>query len=279
MIFLLTVNYYSSHLIQKLIDSLPDRFLTTGKLIIVNNSQEDLSLNPLESNCVSIIHSPKNLGFGSACNVGIRSIFEIDRNAIIWLINPDAHLPPLQFQDIVDFFDIHSNLSILGTIIYTHEGKVWFAGGKFIAQKGAILQTNLFHESDRPYLSCDWVSGCSLLLNLRNFAEPPAFDERYFLYYEDFDFCQRYRNQGHSVAITARFSVIHKPSSITNRNQFQKIKHSTFSYFLTLQKYSPLWIQIVLFGKLLLYAIILLPFKPSIAIGKLMGIVHYLKLK
>ena len=279
MIFLLTVNYYSSHLIQKLIDSLPDRFLTTGKLIIVNNSQEDLSLNPLESNCVSIIHSPKNLGFGSACNVGIRSIFEIDRNAIIWLINPDAHLPPLQFQDIVDFFDIHSNLSILGTIIYTHEGKVWFAGGKFIAQKGAILQTNLFHESDRPYLSCDWVSGCSLLLNLRNFAEPPSFDERYFLYYEDFDFCQRYRNQGHSVAITARFSVIHKPSSITNRNQFQKIKHSTFSYFLTLQKYSPLWIQIVLFGKLLLYALILLPFKPSIAIGKLMGIVHYLKLK
>lgn len=136
-------------------------------------------------------------------------------------------------------------------------------------------------QSNQDYISCDWVSGCSLLLNLKNFAEPPTFDEQYFLYYEDLDFCQRHRVQGHLVAMTSKFSVIHAPSSITNQNQFNKIKHSTFSYFLTLHKYSPKLIQTFCFIKLFIYAIILLPLKPDVAIGKLVGItnyLHYLKL-
>jgi len=276
MIFLLTVNYRSSHLIQKLIHSLPDRTEVSYKLVIVNNSNEDFALKTLQQyDFISIIHSPKNVGFGSACNIGICKIFEVERQAIIWIINPDAYLPPMHFKEVTEFLDFHSGLSILGTIVYDLNGKTWFSGGKFIPSRGSILQMNE-SQSDRPYVFCDWVSGCSLLLNLRNFAEPPHFDERYFLYYEDLDFCQRYRIQGHSVAITSKFSIIHAPSSITNQNQFKKIKHSTFSYFLTLQKYSPLFIQTIFFVKSLTYAIILLPFKPGTAIGKLVGIFNYL---
>jgi len=81
MIFLLTVNY----------NSLPDRTKVDYKLLIVNNSQEDVALNALQNEFISIIHSQKNVGFGSACNVGIRSIFEIKRDAIIWIVNPDAY--------------------------------------------------------------------------------------------------------------------------------------------------------------------------------------------
>ena len=42
------------------------------------------------------------------------------------------------------------------------------------------------------------------------------------------------QKQGYQVPITSKFRVIHSPSSITNENKFNKIKHSTFSYFLTL---------------------------------------------
>lgn len=276
MIFLLTVNYNSSHLIQKLIKSLPDPTETPFKLVIINNSSEDVYLNTLENDFVSIIHSPKNLGFGSACNVGIQSIFGSYRKAIIWLINPDTYIASVNFKEIIHFFDIYPSISILGTIIYNIEGKIWFAGGEFIPARGAILETDLMSKNNQDYVLCDWVSGCSLILNLRNFSIPPLFDQKYFLYYEDLDFCQRYRIQGHLVAITSRFSLIHAPSSITNKNQFEKIKHSTFSYFLTLQRYSPVFIQIIFFLKLFIYAMILLPLKPDIAIGKLVGITNYL---
>ena len=275
MIFLLTINYNSSYLIQKLIASLPDHSQVSHKLIIVNNSKEDVGLNSLENESVSIIHSPKNLGFGSACNLGIRSVFEIERNAIIWIINPDAYLPPVHFKDIVEFFNTHSDLSILGTIVYTLQGKIWFAGGRFFPDQGSIVQTDLLSQSDRDYVSCDWVSGCSLLLNLKNFRSCPYFDHNYFLYYEDLDFCKRYTQQGHQVGITKRFGVIHQPSSITNRNIFNKIKHSTYSYLLTLHKYSPRTIQTIRLIKLWLYAIILILFKPQVSLGKITGIIYY----
>jgi GT2 family glycosyltransferase len=277
MIFLLTVNYKSSHLIQKLIHSLPDRNEVSYKFLIINNSQDDIDLIHLENDFISIINSQENIGFGSACNLGIRSIFNLDNQAIIWLINPDAYLSPLQLKDVVEFFEIYPNISILGTVIYTLEGQIWFSGGRFIPDQGAILQVDPIHERDQDYIPCDWVSGCSLILNLKNFSEPPSFDPAYFLYYEDLDFCQRYRTQGYTVAITSKFSVIHSPSSITNQNKFHKIKHSTFSYFLTLQKYSPIWIQLMFFIKLFIYALILLPFKTSVSIGKLVGIKNYIR--
>ena len=275
MIFLLTVNYRSSYLIQKLINSLPDRSLTPYQLMIVNNSSEDTSLDTLKKyDFISIIHSPKNLGFGSACNIGIRRIFKIEPQAIIWIINPDAYLPQINFKEVTEFFNTHSELSIVGTIVYDLQGKIWFSGGKFIADRGSILHMSI-RQNDQDYVFCDWVSGCSLLINLKKFSEPPLFDTQYFLYYEDLDFCQRYRSQGYSIAITSKFNVVHAPSSITNQNQFNKIRHSTFSYLLTLKKYSPLFVQILGLIKLFIYAIILLPFKTDVAIGKLMGITNY----
>ncbi len=276
MIFLLTVNYKSSHLIQKLIHSLPDRHEVSYKFIIINNSPEDIELVKLESEFISIVNLQENLGFGSACNLGIKSIFELDKKAIIWLINPDACLCPLKLQDFISFFNSNPHVSILGTIIYTLEGTVWFSGGRFLPDQGTFSQVDLIDQKDQEYIPCDWVSGCSLILNLNNFSEPPSFDSTYFLYYEDLDFCQRYQKQGYQVAITSKFSVIHSPSSITNENKFNKIKHSTFSYFLTLHKYSPMWVQVILFLRLFIYALILLPFQTQIAVGKLVGIKNYI---
>jgi GT2 family glycosyltransferase len=277
MIFLLTVNYKSSHLIQKLIHSLPDHHEVSYKFLIINNSIEDVNLKKLENDFISIINCQENIGFGAACNLGIRSIFELNNQAIIWLINPDAYLSPLELEDIINFFNIYPSISILGTIIYTLEGTVWFSGGRFIPSHGTVSQLGIMNQKDQDYIPCDWVSGCSLILNLNNFSEPPSFDPAYFLYYEDLDFCQRYRMQGHQVAITRKFSVIHSPSSITNKNKFNKIKHSTFSYFLTLRKYSPRWIQFIFFLKLFIYALVLLPFHTKVAVGKLVGIRDYIR--
>ena len=226
---------------------------------------------------MQIIHAEGNIGFGNACNLGIEYIFNEDQQAIIWIINPDAYLPKNSLAEVNIFFDSHSDLSIVGTIIYTPEGEVWFAGGRFLPKIGAIIQEDLLTYTDKPYVICDWVSGCSLMINLRNFSEVPLFDPVYFLYYEDFDFCQRYANQGYLIAVTNQVSVIHQPSSITNRNVFLKIKYSTYSYLITLEKYTNLAIQIIRLTRLILYAIILIAIKPQVSLGKIQGVLMYLR--
>jgi GT2 family glycosyltransferase len=275
MIYFLTVNYYSSHLIANLINSLPSIQHIQYKLVIVNNSPEDLDLKHFENDFIYIIESKENIGFGSACNLGINYIFENTPQALIWLINPDALLVSQDLTRLKDLFSNHSEISILGTMIYTPDQKIWFAGGQFIPQTGRILDVNLLKNNDRDYVACDWVSGCSLILNLKNFREPPYFDPAYFLYYEDLDFCLRYAHQGHLVAITQNLNVIHHPSLITNKNMFIKIKHSTYSYLMTLEKYTSQLIRMILFVKLSLYAIILLLINRKVAYGKIAGIAVY----
>ncbi len=277
MIYFLTVNYYSTNLLTKLINSFPTDQNIAYNVLIINNSPEDSDINQIQGQSVQIIHAEGNIGFGNACNLGIEYIFNEDQQAIIWIINPDAYLSKNCLAEVNTFFDSYSELSILGTIIYTPQGEVWFAGGRFLPSMGAIIDENLLTDTDQPYVICDWVSGCSLMINLRNFSEPPLFDPVYFLYYEDFDFCQRYANQGNLIAVTNNFSVIHQPSSITNRNIFLKIKYSTYSYLITLEKYTNLSIQIIRLTRLILYALVLIVIKPQVSLGKMQGVLMYLR--
>ncbi|MBD2445889.1 glycosyltransferase family 2 protein [Nostoc sp. FACHB-152] len=277
MIYFLTVNYYSTKLVVKLINSLPSSTEINYKIIIINNSPEDTEINNFKNQSVQIINAETNIGFGKACNLGIKYIYHQDKQAIVWIINPDAYLAEPCLATAQIFVDSHPELSIIGSIIYTPTGEVWFGGGNFIPATGAIISQDLLTNTDKDYITCDWISGCSLIINLRNFSEIPLFDPAYFLYYEDFDFCRRYAQQGHLIAVTKQFSVIHQPSSITNKNIFLKIKHSTYSYLLTLERYTNKEIQIVRLTRLISYSLVLFLVKPQVALGKISGVLMYLR--
>ncbi len=275
MIYFLTVNYYSTELIAKLIGSLVVGENIEHKTLIINNSPEDDSIKQLESESVQILDPGYNMGFGCACNYGMKWIYNRDSQAVVWIINPDAYLSDNSLEKVNQFFQLYPEISILGTIIHTPEDEIWFAGGRFIAKTGTIKTQDLLTNTNAPYIFCDWVSGCSLIVNLRNFYDCPQFDDAYFLYYEDFDFCRRYANQGYLIAITKEFGVLHQPSSITNRYVSQKMKHSTYSYLLTLKRYTNDFILIARLTRLFIYALILIFVRPKIAFGKFYGLLMY----
>lgn len=272
MIYFLTINYYSTDLVSQLINSIQPGI---SKIVIVNNSPDDDSIYLLKSESVVILEPESNLGFGQGCNFGLNWIYNRDKQAIVWIINPDAYLLPGSLEKINLFFDSYPELSILGTTIYTKTG-IWFAGGKFIPATGTILTVDIL-TSDTGYMPCDWVSGCSLLINLGNFSECPQFDPAYFLYYEDFDFCRRYAKLGHLIAVTKHLGVMHQPSAITNRNMFKKMQYSTLSYLLTLEKYTNGLVLVARLTRLITYALLLIVVKPLVGFGKLYGVLLYLR--
>ncbi|MFN6462625.1 MAG: glycosyltransferase [Nostoc sp. DedVER02] len=277
MIYFLTVNYYSANLISKLISSIDKTSNIDYKVIIINNSLDDRNIDNLKTESVLIFNAETNLGFGCACNLGLKWIYIQDPQAYIWIINPDAYLVDNTLDKVQPFFKLYPEISILGTLIYTPTGEVWFAGGRFIPKNGAIITEKKLTNTniDANYVNCDWISGCSLIVNLKNFSECPHFDSAYFLYYEDVDFCLRYASQGHIVAIN-NFSVLHEPSSITNRNIFQKIRYSTYSYLLTIDKYTNKFIFSIRLSLQILKAILGIILKPQAALGKICGIWDYL---
>lgn len=276
MLYLLTVNYHSADLIQRLLRSLDTSADSNWQCLIINNAPDDPTIHTLTSDSVQILETGSNLGFGVGCNVGLQWIYAQDRTAIAWLINPDTVVLPDSLSNAVQFCQSHPDLSIVGTVIREPDGKVWFAGGEFDPNNGKIVATETLPAATTDYLPTAWVTGCSLLLNLAKFSTCPQFDPAYFLYYEDFDFCRRYANQGHAVVITPHVHIIHHPSSITSRNPGLKWQHSTYGYLLALTRHTQPQVVLYRLGRILAHALRKSLVEPQKAIAIIKGVLNYL---
>ncbi len=249
MIYFLTVNYYSTELIKNLIASIQTGISSPYELLIVNNSPEETVVHQLTDQHIRVIEAGDNLGFGQGCNLGIRYVWERDRKALVWLINPDATLEEGADRIVQACLQKHPNVALLGTRIRNTSGEIWFAAGEFNPWTGYI------NHSDRPIKNpgqgasegfdeassiCKtaWISGCSLILNLSKFAVCPAFDPSYFLYFEDTDLCRTVIRQGHEIAITCQPLVTHQVSAIIGKNTAFMYRHYTFGRLLFLWRYA-----------------------------------------
>ncbi|HLO52144.1 MAG TPA: glycosyltransferase family 2 protein [Kamptonema sp.] len=264
-------------MVEKLIASILLEREVDYQLIVVNNSPDDSSIHGFKSDSIIILEAGENLGFGKACNLGLNWIYSQNPQALIWLINPDAYLLENSIKQALLLFKNHPELSILGTTVYEPTGKVWFGGGEFIPENGTIIAQDFLSEEleAESYVKINWVTGCSLIINLKKFTICPLFDEDYFLYYEDFDFCRRYAKQGHIIGLTKQICVIHQPSSITGTIPDEKIKHSTYSYLLTLEKHTSKLVLLYRLMRITVSAMISLPTNTKISINELKGVLMY----
>jgi N-acetylglucosaminyl-diphospho-decaprenol L-rhamnosyltransferase len=285
MLYFLVVNYNSSELIQRLVASLGVYAPGEYKIIIINNSPDDREVFKLKSEAIKIIVAQDNLGFGKACNLGLNWIYRQNNRAIVWLINPDAYFNSASIDSdtarspatqAIAFFTQHPQISILGTIVYNRAGEITAAGGTFTPGTAALATIDsLPQDLKSDYFSTDWVSGCSLLLNLANFAQCPSFDPRYFLYYEDLDFCLRYGQQGYKIAVTPLLKIFHDTSAISDRNLLIKYQHITKSYLIHIEKHGSLATFVLTNLRMCLNTMRLLILKPEQGLGKLIGIYNY----
>ena len=283
MIYFITVNYYSTELIRELIQSIELNIQSNYKIIIVNNSCLDLSISQLKDySNVTILNAGENLGFGKGCNLGINHIYDINSNALIWLINPDTTIHKNAKEYIFKCFEQDSSIAILGTNIQDANERIWFSSGDFNKWTGNIKHNSYYLSDEKIIVSTTrsrWVCGCSLIINLARFDHCPSFDPNYFLYCEDTDLCERYYQRCYHIAITNHILVTHQVSSIIGKDKRNMYLHYTFSRLLFLQRHSTvvglLIYLIYTFGKIIL----LLPISASIALGKLQGLKKFFKNK
>ena len=275
-IYLLTVNYYSTALISRLLASLPKLGDIAYEIVIINNSTDDQEIAQIQGDNIHLLQARDNLGFGKACNLGLNWIYSRNPTSLVWLVNPDAYLLEDSLSQAGQFFEKYPEVAIAGTEIYEPDGKIWFGWGKFIESSGTIIVVEESAEYNcQPYLVADWVTGCSLLINLPHFPECPQFDTDYFLYYEDFDFSRRYAKQGYLVVVTNQVKIIHEPSSITLRYGYLRLTHNIYSYLLSLEKHSTSFLLWTRFLRMIVMALAIFPLKPKFALAKLKGITLY----
>jgi N-acetylglucosaminyl-diphospho-decaprenol L-rhamnosyltransferase len=287
MIHFVTVNYESAGLIVDLLHSIHAEW--SGKfepqpwayqVWIVNNSPQDQAVRSLTAPHVAILEAGQNVGFGAGCNLALAKIYPRDPQGVVWLINPDARLSSGAMTALHQVCHNWPQVSIMGTLVREPNGQLWFAGGKFEPNNGRIVaqinQPTPGELSATTLLPTDWVTGCSLVLQLSNFAQCPSFDPAFFLYYEDFDFCRRYLQQGHAIALAPQVCVIHQPSSIAGRNPTAKLRTSTYSYLLALHKHTTAAVVVYRLGRIVGHAARVAIAQPAQAGAIMQGVADYL---
>ncbi|MEI8103914.1 MAG: glycosyltransferase family 2 protein [Candidatus Moraniibacteriota bacterium] len=242
------VNYHSAHLIRPWINSLRALLADLDKveIIIVNNDNEEIDiLNHLAQEFpIKIIHLPQNIGFGSAVNQGAR----VASGELLFLCNPDTLFLKGDFEQLRQYFRSQHDLGMVGLqLLDTQHQPELFAIGKVITLWQLIKNhLPLFHPY-APTKTCfiERVSGGALCIPRELFLQINGFDERYFLYFEDADLCQKVLVLKKKILFLPTIKIEHRGGvSMPSRKQQKKwYRQSRALYF---HKHRPHYEQICL---------------------------------
>lgn len=224
------------------------------KLIIITVKYHD---NPKSSNpgfkTVIIDNTPpnKNLGFAGGINQGIRMALRENATHVL-LLTPDVTITNEQINELLrasaDIVSPVLKFKRQGKWVYDFGGKInWILGRTTHIENGSGLGQN-----DK---SIDYVSGACMLIKNEIFEKIGLFDEDYFMYFEDVDFCLRAKRAGFTVSVAKNVVVVHQISEHRVTNDRFKISLSLKSNWIFVNKHIPWCFKPTAYSHLFLVAL------------------------
>lgn len=194
-----------------------------AEIIVVDNASSDGSPDMLRDEFpeVVLIVSEKNLGFAGGNNLGIRKA----SGRYVLLLNSDAYVLSGVLASTIAFMERTQDCGILGVKLIGENGEMqpcarmlpnpWL---KFLVISGIAArfpESKLLGGPDYPWWSHDaprevgWVPGAYFLIRKELIDAIGGMDDRYFLYFEETDYCLQAARNGWRVMIFPEASVIH----------------------------------------------------------------------
>lgn len=234
-IFVIVLNFNGGREIVECLNSLKRE---KAEVIVVDNGSFDGSLGIIKKSFskLKIIENNKNLGFAAGNNIGI--LYALKRGAdAIMLLNQDTVVKEsfLEFlyRNPADIVGPVIKFRRKGRWIYDYGGKINWLIGRTSHQEslvGGRLSKKLNFQDP------DYISGCAMLIKRPVFEKVGLLDERFFLYFEDADFCQRAKKAGFKIAVEPKAIIFHKLTEGKEKSLFQ-IYHLMRSNLIFINRY------------------------------------------
>ncbi len=218
------VNYKTTELLMTCLDSLQNQDIEAEyRIIVVDNHSQDGGVERLRKNSpdVTVIANPTNNGYASAVNQAIRA-FDSD---YILLLNPDIEVKPGAIDAMLRFMSDAPDAGIVGGKLLNPDGTLQYSCRTFYTLPTIIMRRTflgkLFPNSrilTRHLMSgwdhnsvrdVDWMLGACLLIRRSALQDVGLMDERFFLYFEDVDWCYRMKKGGWRVCYLPEAEMVH----------------------------------------------------------------------
>ncbi len=206
----LTINHQSS--------------VISDEIIVVDNASSDGSAAMVqkEFKAVQLVESKKNIGFAAGNNLGIPR----SRGRYLLFLNPDTKVAAKTLKTMIEFMDQHCRVGAATCRVELPDGQLDDACHRgfptpgnaffhFLGLDKALAKIKFFSGYSLGYLPLDKAheidSGCGAFLMVRRRAGDQIdwWDEDYFWYGEDLDFCYRLKEKGWQVYFLPQVKIIH----------------------------------------------------------------------
>lgn len=218
------VNWNTKDLLMKSLESiLANRPPVSFEVIVVDNNSSDGSQEMLKQRYsgderIKIIESSVNLGFAKANNIAARE----SSGEYIFLLNPDTEILGQAIASLVDYLDRHQEVGVVGPRIVNPDGSLQPSVRRFPTFLASLLVLSGLHRFFRPRTyfmddfdysresEVDQVMGAALMTRRAITERLGLFDEKFWLWYEEVDFCRRVKNAGHKIYYYPEGVVVHR---------------------------------------------------------------------
>lgn len=216
MIGIVIINYNGLDLTVDCIASIDRSNYSNYRLILIDNNSPDGSgelLKSIYGSVHTVILSGENKGTSGANNLGMRVAFEQGCDYVL-LLNNDTVL----FPDTLEKLIAGSGGAYVGVphISYYSMPEVsWYAGGYFDVFNNA-RHSGMGKKLDREKSASGFVGyapTCCFLIPKPIYEDVGEFDEGYFMYWEDTDYCIRINRKRHKILYISDADILHKVSA------------------------------------------------------------------
>ncbi len=227
--------------------------LPDSEIILVDNASADGSAQAAAQNfpALKVIYNSTNLGFGVANNLG----FAQTQGRYILLVNPDLRMNWAALQVMLDFMEAHPQAGMCGPKVLESDGVTispWCARRDphpwdVFCEYAFLIRLFPKHPLFARYVMGNWdhasnrevnaLTGACLLVRREALDQVGGFDERFFMYGEDLDWCRRIRRRGWQVWFVTAAEVQHEGAHSTRQIDDRGSRWSLESYL----RYFRIW--------------------------------------
>lgn len=160
-----------------------------------------------QSKILIVNNNKKNLGFAGAVNEGIKKAIKNKAEAVL-LLNQDTVVDK-------DFLGplLSNKADIVAPIIKFKRNNQWVYdyGGRIDWVTGKTSHVEIVNRKQLIVnsKSIDYVSGCCMLIRRPVWEKIGFFDQRFFLYNEDVDYCLRAQKAGFKISVEPKSIIYH----------------------------------------------------------------------
>jgi GT2 family glycosyltransferase len=254
MIDLIIVNYNSTRFALRCLESI--RHMIEEQAVHVH-LQDNGSCDGLEGikeifPNVSLTRNQRNIGFARAVNKALK----VSKSEYVVILNPDTVVTNGFLSSSLEYMKEHEDVGVLGPAILNPDGSVQGSARAFpgvltalfgrraplskLLPKNPITRANvLSRDSDGVTpLEVDWVSGACMVVRRKAVSEVGLLDSRFFLYWEDADWCRRMWAKGWKVVYFPSAKVIHQVGASSSTRPIRSLYEFHKSSYKLFNKYA-----------------------------------------